>query len=152
MSWWAREDAKGIHTHDGAHELAVAVKQCGRAGEFGVEVVAALDEPLARRHLRAQRLALRALWVAEHRELALARRVGHARHLRIRVRDAVADDDRREVDVEEPRRECVRALLEVEVLVMHDARNARRVHTAEALGGDVEGQPCVLREAREEEL
>lgn len=91
-------------TDERAHELAVAVQKRRHAGQARVEVIAALEQSLARGHLRAQRLAFRALGVVVDGVRALARPVGDARILHVRVREPIAEHDRCEVDVHDPGR------------------------------------------------
>ena len=93
-----------VRTDDRSHELAVAIHQRGHAGEARVIVVATLDETLASGHLRTQGLALGALGVAEHGELALAGRVWYTCELVVGVCQAIADEDGCEVDVLQPGR------------------------------------------------
>ena len=74
-------------------QLAVAVSLSGDASEPRVEIVASLNETLARRDLAAERGALRAFGVVVHGVWAVAREIRNRRHLGLGFRDTIGEDD-----------------------------------------------------------
>lgn len=136
-------------------ELAVAIKCGWNTCEPRVEVVARLDETLARRDLAPQRLALWSIRVSVNRVWAVARKLRNRRILDVRVRDPVANHHGCQVDLHQVLGLVLvlgKLELELLVLVVDNRREVRRVRPAVALRGDVEGRFSVLGVPHEEEL
>jgi len=140
---------KRMHTHEGSEELRIAVG-CGRyTGKLGVEVVAGLDQPLARRDLGPQSSALRTVGVAIDWVWSIANVVGNRAHLGIRIRQSVRKDNGCKVDMFEL---GVWGGLELLVGLENDVGKIRGVSSAVALRSNVEWCLGVLWVSVQEEF
>lgn len=140
---------KRIHTHEGSEELRIAVGRGRHTGKLGVEVVAGLNQSLARRNLGPQSSALRTVGVIIDWVWSIANIVGNRAHLDIWIRQSVRKDDRREVDMFELR---VGGGLELLVGLEDDVRKIRGISSAVALRSNVEWCLGVLWVSVQEEF
>lgn len=140
---------KRMHTHEWSEELRITVGHGGHTGKLGVEVVAGLDQPLARRDLGPQSSALRTVGVIIDWVRSIANVVGNRAHLGIRIRQSVRKDNGREVDVFELR---VGRDLKLLVGLEDDVRKIRGISSAIALRSNVEWCLGVLWVSVQEEF
>lgn len=140
---------KRMHTHEGSEELRIAVGCGGNTGKLGVEVVASLDQPLARRDLGPQSSALRTIGIVIDWVWSIANVVGNRAHLGIWIRQSVCKDNGCEVDVFEL---WVRGDLQLLVGLEDDVRKIGGVSSAIALRSNVEWCLGVLWVSVQEEF
>lgn len=82
---------------------------------------------------------------------SIASEVGYSRHLGVRIRQTVGEDNASQVNVlQRRRRGC--CLLQLSVLLVNDRSNVGGVCAAIALSGDVEGRVGILGITSKEEL
>jgi len=128
-------EIKRMHTHERSEELRIAIGCGGHTGKLGVEVVAGLDQPLARRDLGPQSSALRTVGVVIDWVWSIASVVGNRAKLGIRIRQSVRKDNGCEVDVFEL---WVGGDLELLVGFENDVRKIRGVSSTVALRSNME--------------
>jgi len=134
---------------DRAKELGPTVELSRDAGPARVKVVASLNEPLAGRDLRPESLTLGTLWVVVHGIRAITGPIRDGSHLFVRIRDAVSEDDRSEVNLDQTGNGGQGEFL---VLLVEDGGSVRSVRPSITFRGHMEGGLGVLWETGEEQL
>ena len=138
-----------IRTLDRAKELRPTVELSRDAGPARVKIVATLNEALACRDLRPEGLTLGALWVVIHGVRAITGPIRDGSHLFVRIRDAVSEDDRSEVDLDQTGNGRQGEFL---VLLVEDGGGVRSVRSSITFRSHMEGGLGVFWETREEQL
>jgi hypothetical protein len=140
---------RGRPTLQGPKQLAVAVSTSWYAGETRIEVVASLNQALARWDLAPERSTLGAVRVLIDSVRSVASKLGNGGHLSVGIGDTIREDDTREVNVLDMGSWAESALL---VLIVDDGGDVRSIRSTVTLSRQMERRARVFRVMVQEEL